>query len=87
MSQVPKPTMPPYAFSTLNDIPPQVFTMTSLYSIAFMGVLSVAAYYWAVTYAPKHATRMDRYTRIWFVRPQTTSHVASINSDGSGADL
>ena len=59
--------MPPYVFETLNDIPPQVFSGTTVFSIAFMGVITCLAYF-STMYLPKKATRRDRYTWIWMVR-------------------
>ena len=59
--------MPPYVFETLNDIPPQVFSSTTVFSMAFMGVVAGLAYF-STAYVPKKATKRDRYTWIWMVR-------------------
>ncbi|KAJ3558691.1 hypothetical protein NM688_g769 [Phlebia brevispora] len=57
--------MPPYAFSTLNDMPPQVFSVKTIYSMSFMMVIFSVAYYSAHYGLSKRATWRDRYTWIW----------------------
>lgn len=60
--------MPPYTFSTLNAIPPQVFSITSVYSIVFMCLVAAVAYFSANHGLSKRATVKDRYTWMWLVR-------------------